>query len=77
MAETGDAKVSGRGQMALPAKTRHRWGLDEGGIIGWVDLGDTVLLVPGGVSGLRNALLEAADWESAALGFGDPELANQ
>jgi hypothetical protein len=37
MAQTGDVKVSNRGQMALPAQTRHRWGLDEGGVIGWVD----------------------------------------
>jgi hypothetical protein len=64
-------------QMALPAQARHRWGLDGGGVIGWVDLGDSVLLVPGGVDELRKDLLANADWESAKLGFGDPELANQ
>ncbi len=63
--------------MALPARTRHRWGLDEGGTIGWVDLGDAMLLVPGGVGELRNALLARADWVAARSGFGDPELANQ
>jgi len=63
--------------MALPAHTRHRWGLDEGGVIGWIDLGDAVLLVPGGARELRNALLAGADWEAARSGFGDPELANQ
>jgi bifunctional DNA-binding transcriptional regulator/antitoxin component of YhaV-PrlF toxin-antitoxin module len=77
MAETGDAKVSERGQMALPAQTRHRWGLDRGGVIGWVDLGDCVLLVPGGAGELRDALLAGADWEAARSGFGDPDLANQ
>jgi bifunctional DNA-binding transcriptional regulator/antitoxin component of YhaV-PrlF toxin-antitoxin module len=77
MAQTGDVKVSDRGQMALPAQTRHRWGLDGGGVIGWVDLGDAVLLVPGGASELRNALLAGADWDAARSGFGDPELANQ
>ncbi len=48
MRQTGEAKVSERGQMALPAQTRHRWGLDQGGVISWIDMGDTVLLVPGG-----------------------------
>lgn len=77
MPETGEVKVSERGQMALPAQARHRWGLDGGGVIGWVDLGDSVLLVPGGVDKLRKELLASADWESAKVGFGDPELANQ
>jgi bifunctional DNA-binding transcriptional regulator/antitoxin component of YhaV-PrlF toxin-antitoxin module len=77
VAQTGEVKVSARGQMALPAQTRHRWGLDDGGTIGWVDLGDAVLLVPGGASELRNALLTEADWGAARSGFGDPELANQ
>ena len=77
MAQTGDMKVSERGQMALPAQTRHRWGLDDGGIVGWIDLGDAVLIVPGGVSKLRKQLLRAADWDAAKKGFGDPELANQ
>jgi len=62
--------------MALPAPIRHRWGLEQGGVVGWVDLGDSVLLVPGGVTQLRNELLAEADWDSARLGFGDPELAN-
>jgi bifunctional DNA-binding transcriptional regulator/antitoxin component of YhaV-PrlF toxin-antitoxin module len=80
MATTGDLKVSSRGQMSLPASTRHRWGLDEGGEVGYLDVGDAVLLVPGGVDRLRAALLDAvsdADWEAARSGFGDPELANE
>lgn len=77
MAQTGEAKVSDRGQMALPAQTRHRWGLDEGGVIGWIDLGDSVVLVPGGLKRLRTDVLAHADWEAARDGFGDPELANQ
>jgi bifunctional DNA-binding transcriptional regulator/antitoxin component of YhaV-PrlF toxin-antitoxin module len=77
---TGDLKVSSRGQMSLPASTRHRWGLDEGGEVGYLDVGDAVVLVPGGVDRLRAALLTAvtdADWEAARSGFGDPELANE
>ena len=77
MSQTGEVKVSERGQMALPAQARHRWGLDSGGVLGWVDLEDAVLLVPGGIDELRKELLASADWDSARSGFGDPELANQ
>jgi bifunctional DNA-binding transcriptional regulator/antitoxin component of YhaV-PrlF toxin-antitoxin module len=77
MTQSGEVKVSERGQMALPAQARHRWGLDDGGTVGWIDLGDAVLLIPGGVDGLRKELLAGADWEGAQSGFGDPELANQ
>ena len=77
MAQTGDVKVSERGQMALPAQARHRWGLDGGGTVGWVDLGDAVLLVPAGLDELRKELLAAADWGQAPTGFGDPDRANQ
>lgn len=77
MSQTGEVKVSERGQMALPAQARHRWGLDDGGVIGWIDLGDTVMLVPGGLSKLRKEILANADWDAARSGFGDPELVNQ
>jgi hypothetical protein len=66
--------------MSLPAATRHRWGLDDGGEVGYLDIGDGILLVPGGVERLRTQLLAAvsdADWEAARAGFGDPELANE
>lgn len=52
-------KVSGRGQMALPAQTRRRWNLDRGGTVEIADLGDSLLIVPAGRGGLR-ALLRAA-----------------
>ena len=77
MAQTGEVKVSERGQMSLPAQARHRWGLDEGGVIGWIDLGDAMLVVPDGIDTLRRELLGDADWDAAQSGFGDPELANQ
>lgn len=80
MSTTGDLKISSRGQMSLPATARHRWGLDEGGDVGYLDLGDAVILVPGGVDELRSALLGAISddiWESAREGFGDPDLADQ
>ena len=66
--------------MSLPAAARRRWRLGEGGEIGYVDLGEAVILVPGGVARLRKELLAAVtedDWRAGADGFGDPDLANQ
>ena len=80
MASTGDLRVSGRGQMSLPATARRRWGLEDGGSVGFLDIGEAVLLVPGGVESLRRELLGAVtdqDREAARAGFGDPELADE
>jgi bifunctional DNA-binding transcriptional regulator/antitoxin component of YhaV-PrlF toxin-antitoxin module len=66
--------------MSLPAPARHRWGLDEGGRVGYIDIGDAVVIVPGGIEPLRRALLDAvtdADWEQARAGFGDTDLASE
>ena len=66
--------------MSLPASARHRWGLDDGGDVAYLDLGDALVLVPGGVNQLRAALLDAVSddiWDSARTGFGDPDLADQ
>jgi bifunctional DNA-binding transcriptional regulator/antitoxin component of YhaV-PrlF toxin-antitoxin module len=80
MTRTGDVRVSQRGQMSLPASARHRWGLDEGGEVGYLDIGDAVILIPGGVTKLRRELLQRIskkDWQHARSGFGDRELANE
>jgi bifunctional DNA-binding transcriptional regulator/antitoxin component of YhaV-PrlF toxin-antitoxin module len=80
MTLSGDLKVSSRGQMSLPAAARHRWLLDEGGEVGYLDLGDAVVLVPGGVERMRDQLLAAvtdADRRAAATGFGDDDLADE
>ena len=52
-------RVSGRGQMSLPAPARHRWKIADGGDIGAIDLGDAVLLVPGGAEAARRAVAAA------------------
>ena len=80
MPSAGNLRVSDRGQMSLPAAVRRRWGLVDGGSVGYLDIGDWVLLIPGGVERLRLELLDAVseqDWEAARAGFGDPELANE
>lgn len=66
--------------MSLPASARTRWGLGEGGAVGYLDLGDVIILVPGGVTALRHQLLDAItpdDWRDARSGFGDDELATE
>lgn len=80
MALTGDLRVSSRGQMSLPAAARRRWRLSEGGKVGYLDLGDAVVLVPGGIQKIRRVLLEAVtddEWQAASRGFGDPDLADE
>lgn len=42
------AKVSNRGQTSLPAELRHRWGIETGGDVAFVDLGEAALILPGG-----------------------------
>ena len=80
MSATGELRVSSRGQMSLPSSARHRWGLDAGGDVGYLDLGEAIVIVPGGPDQLRNALLDAvtdADWSQARTGFGDQDLATE
>ena len=80
MANSGELRVSARGQMSLPAQTRRRWGLDAGGEVGYLDIGDAVVIIPGGIKKLRGRLIDAVsedDWQRARRGFGDGELANE
>lgn len=66
--------------MSLPAAARRRWGLQDGGNIAYLDLGEAVVLVAGRVESLRRELLESLtdeDWELARVGFGDPDLATE
>lgn len=74
-------RVSDRGQMALPADARRRWGLLEGGAVEVADLGSALVIVPAGRGGLRALLRDAID---EAGGYGslvsrvssdDPDLA--
>ena len=54
-----ESRVSERGQMALPADARRRWGLADGGTVEVADLGDALVIVPAGRGGLRG-LVRAA-----------------
>ena len=79
MTATSNAKVSHRGQTSLPAELRRRWGIDQGGEVGFIDLGDAALVVPGGVSAARRELRRVllGSYEGGLARLGDPDLADQ
>lgn len=79
MTATSNARVSHRGQTSLPAELRHRWGIDQGGEVGFIDLGDAALIVPGGVVAARRELRRvlADRYELGLAAVGDPDLADQ
>lgn len=66
--------------MCLPATPRQRWGLQQGGDVAYLDLGEAIIVLPGRVDDLRSELIAQitdADWELARQGFGDSDLANE
>jgi len=76
---TTNAKISHRGQTSLPADLRHRWGLDDGGDIGFIDLGEAALIVPGGTGPARAELRRvlADRYDNGLSTISDPDLADQ
>ena len=76
MATAAEFLVSSSGQMSVPAAVRHRWGLDHGGRVTVIDLGEAVVLLP---PGARRRLLDGALSADDHLGFvselDDPDLA--
>lgn len=79
LAMTSRSRVSNRGQMSLPADLRHRWGIEDGGEVGFVDLGDAALVVPGGVDIARRELrLVLRDrYAHGVAVLDDPDIAQQ
>jgi AbrB family looped-hinge helix DNA binding protein len=68
--------VSSSGQMSVPAAVRHRWGLDEGGRVTVIDLGDAVVLLPAdGRQRLIAQALSAEDHHRLVAAIDDPDLA--
>ena len=79
MPGTSTAKVSHRGQTNLPSELRHRWGIEQGGEVGIIDLGDAALVIPGGIQTasreLRRVLRDR--YEAGLASIEDPDLADQ
>lgn len=76
---TTNARVSHRGQTSLPAELRRRWGIEHGGEVGFIDLGDAALVVPGGAAVARQELRRVLRdrYELGLASIDDPELADQ
>lgn len=79
MDATTNARVSHRGQTNLPAELRRRWGIEQGGEIGFIDLGDAALLVQGGTVVARQELRRVLRdrYELGLASIDDPDLADQ
>jgi bifunctional DNA-binding transcriptional regulator/antitoxin component of YhaV-PrlF toxin-antitoxin module len=73
------AKVSHRGQTSLPAELRHRWGIEAGGEVSFVDLGGSALILPGGMDDARAELKRVLGqrYEAGLATIDDPDLADQ
>jgi bifunctional DNA-binding transcriptional regulator/antitoxin component of YhaV-PrlF toxin-antitoxin module len=74
-----NAKVSNRGQLSLPADLRHRWGIENGGEVAFIDLGEAALVVPGGTDTARQELRRVlqARYAQGLAAIDDPDLADQ
>jgi bifunctional DNA-binding transcriptional regulator/antitoxin component of YhaV-PrlF toxin-antitoxin module len=79
MPASTNARVSHRGQTSLPADLRHRWGIDEGGEIGFIDLGNAALIIPGGVQAAKDELRRVlrGRYSAGLASLADPDLADQ
>ena len=76
MATPVEFLVSTSGQMSVPAAVRHRWGLDRGGRVTVIDLGDAVVLLqPGTRQKLLADALPAEAHRRFVAGLDDPDLA--
>lgn len=76
---TTNSRVSSRGQLSLPADPRHRWGIEGGGEVGFIDLGDAALVVPGGIETARQELRRVLRdrYAQGVAAIEDPDLADQ
>ena len=76
MVVTSEFLVSSSGQMSVPAAVRHRWGLEKGGRVTVVDLGDAVVLLPpGGRQRLLAEALTAEEHRQRVGSLDDADLA--
>jgi bifunctional DNA-binding transcriptional regulator/antitoxin component of YhaV-PrlF toxin-antitoxin module len=73
------AKVSNRGQTSLPAELRHRWGIETGGEVAFIDLGGAALVLPGGAGQARSELKRVLSerYEAGLALIDDPDIAGQ
>jgi len=76
----GRYRVSPRGQFSLPASARRRWGIEGGGDVEVFDLGEAVVIFPGGPGTARRGLANALDarrYEELLGRIDDPDLRDE
>ena len=76
----GTYRVSARGQFSLPASARRRWGIEGGGDVEVFDLGEAVVIFPGGPGTARRELAKALDadrYEQLLDQIDDPDLRDE
>jgi AbrB family looped-hinge helix DNA binding protein len=71
--------VSNSGQITLPAELRHRWGIEAGDVVAFVDLGDAALVLPAGIDRAKAELKRVLSqrYEGGLATIADPDLADQ
>lgn len=76
---TSSARVSHRGQTSVPADLRRRWGMEQGGEVGFIDLGDSALIVPGGIAAARAELHRVLRdrYDAGLASLEDPDLVDE
>jgi len=74
-----NASVSHRGQTTLPANLRRRLGIENGGEVGVLDLGNAALVVPGGIESAKMELFRVlkTNYVDGLDQMDDPELQDQ
>ena len=59
MTASESLRVTGRGRLRLPDGVRRRWNLQDGDLVGCLDLGDAVVIVREGIEPQRLAMLRS------------------
>ena len=60
VASFGNLEVMASGQVFLPEAVRDRWGLLDGSVLDYLDLGGAMLILPRGIEGLPHRMPESA-----------------
>ena len=79
MSSLARSSVSHRGQTAIPANLRHRWGISNGGEVGFIDLGGAALIIPGGIDAAKAELRRVlkSRYTEGLSTIDDPDLVDQ
>jgi bifunctional DNA-binding transcriptional regulator/antitoxin component of YhaV-PrlF toxin-antitoxin module len=73
--DLGEYLVSASGQVSVPAAFRRRWGLEYGGPVTMIDVGEALMLLPAaGRERMLDRALDADEHLEFVRGLDDPDL---